>query len=399
VPPDLVRCFLLNGLRRPPRAVSLLPCESARSHRTACRRPARRCPARRRSARCCPPQLFLLAHGSCTPMPLLRAPPAAGPAPRARLPTPVLPPPWPASTATWSPHAYAPARHRCLPRGKKPWALPSLADSPKPTLPQREACRRRSSTRAHAPTRRCCWPTSALPPGGARATCRSGLSAPERLFQRLPALRSTRALSNAASHSPAPRLPSTARLCSGCPACLRLPCSCRAHSGAAARLRRAEPPLLAPLRHPPAQRSRRPSPRAPASTAPRLCPRSSSRAPPPSTAPAHAPGPACAVRSPSPSRVAPLPPEPSRREPASLQHRAMRIHARPPPCARLSWVEERKGHERERDDTTSGRRRKSNTKTTEREGELGFPKDLCINLENCRDLSVKYKFSINLKPE
>jgi hypothetical protein len=26
------------------------------------------------------------------------------------------------------------------------------------------------------------------------------------------------------------------------------------------------------------------------------------------------------------------------------------------------------------------------------EGEKGFPKDLCVNLENCRDLSVKHNF-------
>jgi hypothetical protein len=32
------------------------------------------------------------------------------------------------------------------------------------------------------------------------------------------------------------------------------------------------------------------------------------------------------------------------------------------------------------------------------EGEKGFPKDLCANLENCRVLSVKHKFHINLKP-
>jgi hypothetical protein len=30
--------------------------------------------------------------------------------------------------------------------------------------------------------------------------------------------------------------------------------------------------------------------------------------------------------------------------------------------------------------------------------EIEFPKDLCVNLENYRDLSVKYKFHINLKP-
>jgi hypothetical protein len=33
------------------------------------------------------------------------------------------------------------------------------------------------------------------------------------------------------------------------------------------------------------------------------------------------------------------------------------------------------------------------------EGEKGFPKDLYVNLENCSDLSVKHKFSINLKPK
>jgi hypothetical protein len=32
------------------------------------------------------------------------------------------------------------------------------------------------------------------------------------------------------------------------------------------------------------------------------------------------------------------------------------------------------------------------------EWEIGFPKDLCVNLENYRDLSVKSNFSINLKP-
>jgi hypothetical protein len=32
------------------------------------------------------------------------------------------------------------------------------------------------------------------------------------------------------------------------------------------------------------------------------------------------------------------------------------------------------------------------------EGGMDFPKDLFANLENCRDLSVKHKFLINLKP-
>jgi hypothetical protein len=37
-------------------------------------------------------------------------------------------------------------------------------------------------------------------------------------------------------------------------------------------------------------------------------------------------------------------------------------------------------------------------KKNREEREIGFPKDLCVNLENCRDLSVKSNFSINLKP-
>jgi hypothetical protein len=45
-----------------------------------------------------------------------------------------------------------------------------------------------------------------------------------------------------------------------------------------------------------------------------------------------------------------------------------------------------------------GRKRKGARKKKNREGEKGFPKDLCANLENCRDLSVKHKFLINLKP-
>jgi hypothetical protein len=55
--------------------------------------------------------------------------------------------------------------------------------------------------------------------------------------------------------------------------------------------------------------------------------------------------------------------------------------------------------ERERDVAASGRRKPNRRRTEREEGELGFPKDLCVNLENCRDLSVKHKFHINLKPE
>jgi hypothetical protein len=35
VPPDVVRCLLLNGLRRPPHAAPLPPCGSTRSRRAA----------------------------------------------------------------------------------------------------------------------------------------------------------------------------------------------------------------------------------------------------------------------------------------------------------------------------------------------------------------------------
>jgi hypothetical protein len=34
---------------------------------------------------------------------------------------------------------------------------------------------------------------------------------------------------------------------------------------------------------------------------------------------------------------------------------------------------------------------------TEEKENWNSPKDLCVNLENCRDLSVTHKFHINLK--
>jgi hypothetical protein len=64
-------------------------------------------------------------------------------------------------------------------------------------------------------------------------------------------------------------------------------------------------------------------------------------------------------------------------------------------------MEERKGGRGNSLDrcATSGKKRKPNRGRTKREeGEIGFPKDLCAILENCRDVSVKHKFSINLKP-
>jgi hypothetical protein len=44
------------------------------------------------------------------------------------------------------------------------------------------------------------------------------------------------------------------------------------------------------------------------------------------------------------------------------------------------------------------KRRGAREKRNRGEREKRLPKDLCVNLENYRDLSVKYKFLINLKP-
>jgi hypothetical protein len=49
------------------------------------------------------------------------------------------------------------------------------------------------------------------------------------------------------------------------------------------------------------------------------------------------------------------------------------------------------GREKERDARERGR-------TEREEREKGFPKDLCANLENCRDLSVKHNFSLIENP-
>jgi hypothetical protein len=55
--------------------------------------------------------------------------------------------------------------------------------------------------------------------------------------------------------------------------------------------------------------------------------------------------------------------------------------------------------ERERETPTVGKRKGSREKKNREEKEKwNSPKDLCANLENCRDLSIKHKFHINLKP-
>jgi hypothetical protein len=63
-------------------------------------------------------------------------------------------------------------------------------------------------------------------------------------------------------------------------------------------------------------------------------------------------------------------------------------------------VEEKTEREREREKCLAReRKRESNRGVTEEEGGgLDFPKDLCVILENCRDLFVKQKFPVDLKP-
>jgi hypothetical protein len=44
------------------------------------------------------------------------------------------------------------------------------------------------------------------------------------------------------------------------------------------------------------------------------------------------------------------------------------------------------------------KRRGAREKRNRGEREKRLPKDLCVNLENCRDLSIKHKFLITLEP-
>jgi hypothetical protein len=48
---------------------------------------------------------------------------------------------------------------------------------------------------------------------------------------------------------------------------------------------------------------------------------------------------------------------------------------------------------RERD-ADGGEKEGAREKRNRGEREKGFPKDLCVNLENCRDLFVKHNFSL-----
>jgi hypothetical protein len=62
-------------------------------------------------------------------------------------------------------------------------------------------------------------------------------------------------------------------------------------------------------------------------------------------------------------------------------------------------MEERKGGRGNALDrgAAGGEKISAREKRNRGEGEKGFPKDLCTNLENCRDFSVKHQFLINLK--
>jgi hypothetical protein len=159
-------------------------------------------------------------------------------------------------------------------------------------------------------------------------------------------------------------------------------------------------------------------------SAPRCCPRADPRQaatpPPPNARSAFAPA-APAARSRrqlgARSRRSLGPPSAQRRlDPlCSTCSRAARRHFRPSPAppnlrrprARTSPAEPRGGEREGGGDKDGGQgerhRRWKQKKAPERreieeKENLNSLKDLCANLENCRDLSVKYKFLINLKP-
>jgi hypothetical protein len=63
-------------------------------------------------------------------------------------------------------------------------------------------------------------------------------------------------------------------------------------------------------------------------------------------------------------------------------------------------MEKRKGGRGKGDAAASGGRKgDAREKRNRGEREKRLPKDLCSISKNCRGLSVKYKFHINLKPE
>jgi hypothetical protein len=147
-----------------------------------------------------------------------------------------------------------------------------------------------------------------------------------------------------------------------------------------ARLRRASGPSPhAPAQRPLAQRLPEPLPPAAGRAA---------RAPPePGAARAGSPVLASAVPPARLLRPAARPAPPSRAAPSLLP--VLRKENRERGRKRRIWIElPPVGKENE---GAPGRRNRG-------EGGMDFPKDLCANLENLRDLSVKHKFHMNLKP-
>jgi hypothetical protein len=130
--------------------------------------------------------------------------------------------------------------------------------------------------------------------------------------------------------------------------------------------------------------SRAPEPLAPPCAAPAPAPAGSASAPPACFSAC----PRCCLRAPLHPRLLTLPPPAARLEPP----------ARAAACAEEEKQGERK--EKEHLDGAAGEEKKRGARIREsrEEGQMEFPKGLCAILENCRDLFVKHKFPINLKP-
>jgi hypothetical protein len=193
--------------------------------------------------------------------------------------------------------------------------------------------------------------------------------------------------------TPAPRDPAPAE-----PPCTALP-------------RALQPAAGALLLGPPAPRACSSSPGAARhrslSSAPRLRPRSSSASAPPAWSRSRAASlpPACpaSARLCSPMRVRRARAEPLHAPAALLRLRRAPTWIRPSPalCCSPDLLPHGEEEGRQGKRSTAGGRRKEGDAREKRnrgEREKRLPKDLCAILENCRDLSVKHKFLINLKP-
>jgi hypothetical protein len=176
----------------------------------------------------------------------------------------------------------------------------------------------------------------------------------------------------------------------------RAPLPARAAPCAWARCRQPPPaPAAAPRARP--HRLHSPGAEPPAAVRPLLPPPVSLRSPSAPRAPAsRRPG----VRPHRPSRR-PAPPAPGR-QPAPVPAWGRRS------CA-AAWSRAKGGNrgrssrERRRpkaeEKEAPGEDKRERERKNREEREMGFPKDLCVNLENCRDLFVKHKFPVTLKPE